>query len=827
MRPLRRFRVEPSIPPALAPLRRLATNLHWTWDTDLKALFPRLDPEAWEASGHDPVHTLEMISLERWAALAADPGVVDDVARAAARLDSALTSDRWFDGRAGSALGLVAYFSPEFGLSETLPQYSGGLGILAGDHLKAASDLGVPLVGVGLLYGEGYFRQRLNSDGWQEERFPRLDPAGLAIHPTDVTVTVTMGDEDVQVAVWRVDVGRVPLYLLDTAVAGNSPEAASITDRLYGGDTEHRLRQEIVLGIGGVRALRALGLHPDVFHSNEGHAGFNALERIRELTDAGLSFDDAVEAVRVGGVFTTHTPVPAGIDRFPEAMMRTYFDAFATSCGITIDELLSLGRREDEVDPEGPRFNMAVMGLRLAARSNGVARLHGEVSRSMFRGLWPDVPTEEVPIGSITNGVHAHTWISPEMDHLLSSTIGGIWDGADQDSWSRARDIPDADIWHARSVGRSRLVAHVRNRLGDDVLDPHVLTIGFARRFATYKRATLLLSQPDRLRALLLSQDRPVQFVFAGKAHPADQPGKEMIQHIEQFARQLDVRHRFVFVQDYDMAIARTMYHGCDVWLNNPRRPQEACGTSGMKAALNGVLNCSVLDGWWDEWFDGANGWAIPSAEDDPDDARRDTREATALFGILEQDIVPLFYDRDDAGVPHRWIHHVKHNWTSLGPLVTAARMVRDYVTELYEPAANSTRSLSTDHHAGARRLAAWKQRVRTSWPNVHVVSTESPVGQVVTAGVDEPIRAVVFLDGLSPDDVSVQVVHGRLDREGDFMAGPELIALTHTGDQDGCAVYEGTYGVDVAGPHGFGVRIVPRHPDLAHPMELGLIRWG
>lgn len=837
MRALRRFRVEPAIPPALAALRNLATNLHWTWDRDLKALFPRLDPVAWEASGHDPVRTLEAISVERWSQLAADASVVADVASAAARLEEALGSPRWFQTKDGdSPLETVAYFSPEFGLSETLPQYSGGLGVLAGDHLKAASDLGVPLVGIGLLYGEGYFRQRLNADGWQEERFPRLDPAGLAVSPTDVVVTVEVAGEPVKVAVWRVDVGRVPLYLLDTDLPENSPQGRAITDRLYGGDVEHRLRQEIILGIGGVRVLRALGINPNVFHSNEGHAGFNSLERIRELIGQGLRFPEAIEAVRAGGVFTTHTPVPAGIDRFPHELMYKYFGGFAQTCGISIDDLLALGRREDEPDgPEGPRFNMAVMGLRLAARSNGVAQLHGAVSRSMFQGLWPDVPVDEVPIGAITNGIHAHTWASAGVDRLFDETVHGVWDGADEQTWSRALEIDDTAVWQVRSAGRAELVELVRSRMGDDVLDPDVLTIGFARRFATYKRATLLLSQAERLKALLLDADRPVQFVFAGKAHPADQPGKEMIKGIEEFARQLDVRHRFVFLQDYDMAIARAMYHGCDVWLNNPRRPQEACGTSGMKAALNGVLNCSILDGWWDEWFDGENGWAIPSADDDPDDARRDTREATALFGILEREIVPLFYAHTDDdgrvdpdGIPHGWIGKIKKNWASLGPKVTAARMVRDYVTDLYEPAASSQLTLAADDHARARSLAQWKRHIIAAWPSVRVLSAESPVDNVVTAGIEEPVRAVVALDGLSPDDVCVAITHGRLDIEGNIIGDVELIELTPTGtDDSGGTVYEGSYRVEVAGPHGFALRVSPRHTDLAHPMEMGRIAWA
>ncbi len=840
MRTIRRFRVEPSIPPPLAALRRLATNLHWTWDRELKALFSRLAPDAWASSGHDPVRVLEAITVEGWAGLAADPDVVADVEAAAHRLDTALQSPRWFQthvspaneggGESSSPLHLVAYFSPEFGISETLPQYSGGLGVLAGDHLKAASDLGVPLVGVGLLYAEGYFRQRLNADGWQTERFPHLDPGGLAITPTGVQVTVELAGEPVGVKIWQVDVGRVKLYLLDTSVAGNSAEGRAVTDRLYGGDVEHRLRQEIVLGVGGVRALRKLGLEPDVFHSNEGHAGFNSLERIRELIAEGLTFPQAVEQVRASGVFTTHTPVPAGIDRFPPELMYKYFGGWAQACGMSIDDLMRLGRRADE--PDEVRFNMAVMGLRLAARANGVARLHGAVSRQMFQGVWPDVPVDEVPIGSITNGIHARTWVSAEVDRVFDEHVHGVWDGADAESWERAGGIDDLRVWQVRSVGRSELVSFVRSRMGDDVLDPEALTIGFARRFATYKRATLLLSQPDRLRRLLLDPDRPVQFVFAGKAHPADEPGKAMIQEIEQFARQLDVRHRFVFLPDYDMEVARHMYHGCDVWLNNPRRPQEACGTSGMKAALNGALNCSIRDGWWDEWSDGENGWDIPSADDDPDVGRRDTREAHALFALLEREVMPLFYDRVDDDVPLGWIAKIKHNWVTLGPLVTASRMMRDYVTELYLPAAESSRSLAKDGFTRAKALAAWKTKVNSLWQNLSVLSLDVPGDDpdsiaVVTAGVERPLRAVVMLDGLTPDDVSVELTHGQVNIEGEIVGTPEVLPLSHTGWQDGAAIYEGTYEVDVAGPHGAAVRVLPFHPDLVNRFELGRVTWA
>ncbi len=819
MRAVRQFNVVPAVPSSLQALTELASNLHWTWDRETKALFRRLDPVLWKESKEDPLHLLAAITAPRWAALAADAEVVAATNAAAARLHDAVGSPRWFQGRAGSPLGLVAYFSPEFGISETVPQYSGGLGVLAGDHLKAASDLGLPLVGVGLLYAEGYFRQRLNADGYQEERYPRLEAAHLAARPTGLQIEVDLAGDLARANVWELQVGRTHLYLLDTAVEGNSHEAAAVTDRLYGGDKEHRLRQEILLGVGGVRALRALGLDPQVFHTNEGHAGFLAFERIRELVGHGLSFAEAIEAVRAGGVFTTHTPVPAGIDRFPRDLMEKYFRGFADSCGVTFDELMDLGHRADE--PDG-MFNMAVMGLRLSARSNGVAQLHGEVSREMFAGLWPDVPVKEVPIGAITNGVHAHTWVGDHMASLLAKSVGPVWDGADEPSWRGVDQLDPAEIWAARSKGRAEMVSFVRARMGELVLDPKALTIGFARRFATYKRATLLLSQPDRLRKLLLSADRPVQFVFAGKAHPQDQPGKDMIRDIELFARQLDVGHHFVFVPDYDMAIARMMYRGCDVWLNNPRRPLEACGTSGMKSALNGGLNCSILDGWWDECFDGENGWAINSADDDPDIARRDQREATSLFGLLERDIVPLFYDRDTAGVPVGWTDKMKANWRSLGPFVTAARMVRDYATNLYEPAASSSRTAMADDCAVAKDLAQWKRWVRTSWPAVKVVDVEvdaSPAHE----GDTRRVRAHVDVDGLDHDAVAVQALHGPIDTEGEFVGTPAMVRLANVAP----GVWEADYSVGEAGPYGVTVRALPSHPHLVSQVELGTVAWA
>jgi starch phosphorylase len=723
MKALRSFPVRPHLPEALSPLADLAMNLRWSWDERTRDLFRWVDPDSWEATHHDPMAVLGGVSRDRLAELEADPAFRTFLGDVHEGLRRYVEGDRWFQGRR-SPLRAVAYFSPEFGIAEAVPQYSGGLGVLAGDHLKAASDLGVPLVGVGLLYRHGYFRQSLNSDGWQQERYPGLDPWAMAMRPVEgARVVVDLAGTPLVAAVWRADVGRVRLYMLDTDCEDNDEAGRAVTDRLYGGDSEHRLRQEILLGIGGVRALEAVGEAPHVFHSNEGHAGFLGLERIRRLVvDEGLAFTEAVEAVRAGTVFTTHTPVPAGIDRFPRELMERYFGSFAKECGIELDQLLALGREPGAA--EDSAFNMAVMGLRLASRANGVSQLHGAVSRSMFAGLWPGAPEDEVPIGAVTNGVHADTWVAPEMADVLTRHVLPEWGEAGPDRWARIVDAGDEEVFRAREAGRSNLVAftraHLRRTLAergvspsalgwcDEVLDHRALTIGFARRFATYKRATLLLSQPDRLRRLLLSPDRPVQLVFAGKAHPADEAGKDLIRQIVAFTADPEVRHRMVFLDDYDIALARMLLQGADVWLNNPRRPLEACGTSGMKAALNGALNLSVLDGWWDEWFDGENGWAISSAEGVEDLAKRDEIEAESLFSLLEGTVVPLFYERREGPVRRAWIRKVKASLASLGPKVSASRMVRDYVTDLYEPTAERVEGLAADGFARARALSGW-----------------------------------------------------------------------------------------------------------------------
>ena len=700
----------------------------------------------------------------------------------------------------------VAYFRPEYGITAALPQYSGGLGILAGDHLKAASDLGVPLIGVGLLYRHGYFTQSLSAEGWQAERYPASDPNGLPLtllrdgQGEQVKVRVTLaGEADLTAQVWIAQIGRVPLLLLDSYVEENDPELSEVTDRLYGGASDHRLRQELLLGIGGVRAVRAFCAitshpEPEVFHTNEGHAGFLGLERIREYVGQGLSFDEAIEMCRAGTVFTTHTPVPAGIDRFSRDLMERQFGGSAADPALPCDRVLALGAETfPGGDPEV--FNMAVMGMRLAQRVNGVSRLHGEVSRSMFTGLWPGFDTAEVPIGSVTNGVHGPSWIAP---HLLNMTQRrGRTTGPPPTSLPGSRSPRTrrrsgrsggscGPSWSPRPGGGcappgGSAERRTRSWPGSRTcFDENVLTIGFARRVPSYKRLTLMLHDPARLTALLLDPERPLQLVIAGKAHPADDGGKLLIQQMVKFADDPLVRHRIVFLPDYDMALARTMVQGCDVWLNNPLRPLEACGTSGMKSALNGGLNLSVLDGWWDEWYDGGNGWAIPSADEVSDPARRDELEATALYDLLGGSVAPLFYDAAADGLPHRWLEMVAHTLRTLGPKAQATRMVREYVTDLYLTAARSSQALAgggpAGEFGGARELAAWKERVTKAWPQVRIEhvetdDTDQSPGSALT------VRASVALGELTPADVAVQVVYGRAGEQDEILA-PQLRAL-------------------------------------------------
>jgi len=660
------------------------------------------------------------------------------------------------------------------------------------------------------------------------------------------------GEDELTARIWVAQAGRVPLLLLDSDTEENTAELRGVTDRLYGGNTEHRLRQEMLLGIGGVRALRTYSRitgapAPEVFHTNEGHAGFLGLERIRELTEdlgkESLSFEAALEVSRAGTVFTTHTPVPAGIDRFPRELVEQYFGGENACPGVPVERILALGA-EDYPEGDPTVFNMAVMGFRLAQRANGVSQLHGHVSRNMFGGLWPEFDSDERPIIAITNGVHAPTWVAREIFDLARNY--GVRPGPDPDADSPEMvfDVVDKisgqDIWATKRVLRERLVEDARKRLRkswlqrgatpaelswvDEALDPDVLTIGFARRVPSYKRLTLMLRDPERLKALLLHPERPIQLVIAGKAHPADEGGKKLIQEIVRFSDDPEVRHRIVFLPNYDIAMAQPLYPGCDVWLNNPLRPYEACGTSGMKAALNGGLNLSILDGWWDEWYDGNNGWAIPSADGIDDQDRRDDIEATALYDLIEKEVAPRFYDNDHEGVPYRWIEMVRHTLKSLGPKVLADRMVRDYVGKLYAPAATSSRSLNGDF-VGAQQLSEWKQRVRTAWDEVAIDHVESDgVSDVPARGDSFAVHTFVSLGSLTPDDVDVQVVHGRIQSD-DTLVDTTAVSLDLTESYEaGRHRYDGRVDLTATGPFGYTVRVLPRNPHLAHPAELGCI---
>jgi glycogen phosphorylase len=841
MHALRTFTVRHKLPAPLAALDELSTNLRWSWDRRTRELFCRIDPEAWDASQGDPRALFGLTSLPRLEVLAEDAEFLAELAEVHEQLQRYCSDPRWFQQQPETAIEAIAYFSPEFGLTEALPQYSGGLGALAGDHLKAASDLGLPLTGVGLLYRQGYFRQGLDAEGWQTERYPTLDPHAMALRRLEeARVHVDLAGVTLTAHVWRVDVGRVRLLLLDSDVDENDAEVRLVTDRLYGGGGEHRLRQEILLGIGGVRALEAVGEPRQIFHTNEGHAGFLGLERIRRLmTDEAMTLAEAVEAVRAGTIFTTHTPVPAGIDRFPRELMERYFTPLADECGIPFDDLMALGHLPGEA-PDAP-FNMAVMGMRLAGASNGVSKLHGEVSRAMYQPLWPDLAVEEVPITSVTNGVHAPSWVAPDMDDLLSRHVSPEWPDAEASAWAGLNQAGGEDLMRVRDEGRRRMVLDVRRRLRsaalakgatpsdaawcDDVLDPAVLTIGFARRFASYKRATLLLSQPERLDALLLSPERPVQLVFAGKAHPADDLGKEMIRQVVQFSRRPQVRHRMVFVDDYDIAVARTLYQGCDVWLNNPRRPLEACGTSGEKAALNGALNCSILDGWWAEMYDGDNGWAISSSEASDDLGRRDESEANSLYDVLERHVVPLFYDRT-GDVAHPWADRVRASLVSLGPQVVAGRMVHDYVEHLYEPMAQRERAMAASGRGRAKTVSAWKQRVRSAWLNVSIGLADDHSGPV-DLGAERCVEAFVDLDSLTTDDVAVELVHGPLGVDGEMASSSVLMEPVGPGDRPGRYRYTARFTCERAGDYAYTARVVPTHPELIHPAETGLVAWA
>jgi glycogen phosphorylase len=856
MRPSHTFRVVPCLPPRLERLRELAHNLWWTWNHEAIELFRRLDGDLWRSTGHNPVLMLGTIRQERLEQIVDDDGFMAHLDRVYGEFDRYLKSAAtWYaKTHAGADDARIAYFSLEFGLTESLGIYAGGLGILAGDHLKSASDLGLPLAAVGLLYQQGYFHQYLNPDGWQQELYPDNDFYNLPLtlerqlSGAPLTVEVEYPGRTVKAQVWRAQVGRVPLYLLDANIECNRPEDRDLTDQLYGGDDDMRIRQEIMLGIGGIRALTALGIRPNVCHMNEGHSAFLALERIRVLMEeCRLSFPEAREVATVGHVFTTHTPVSAGIDWFHPDLVDHYFRHYYPRLGLSRHEFLGLGRLNPN-DAQG-FFCMAVLALRLANRSNGVSRLHARVSQQMWQEIWPGVPVAEVPILGITNGIHPRSWISRDMADLYDRYLGPRWveRPAEQEIWQRVARIPDEELWRTHERRRERLVAFARRRLteqlqqrgthpsevqqAEQVLDPEALTIGFARRFATYKRGTLLFHDLERLARIVGDKDRPVQLIFAGKAHPRDNPGKELIRQIIHHARRPEFRNRIVFVEDYDVVVGRYLVQGVDVWLNTPRRPHEASGTSGMKATANGALNLSVLDGWWDEGYSPETGWAIGHGEEyEPDQAAHQDRvEADALYNLLEKEIVPLFYDRGVDGLPRGWIARMKAAMCNHAGVFNTNRMVREYTEACYLPSARRSLRMLGEDLQWAKALAAWKEHVRKEWGSLRIerIWTEQGDGQELQVGDQLQVQAEVYLGALKPTDVSVQLYHGQVDGEGIIVDGRTLPMLIAQSKGKGRFVFAGAIPCETSGRHGYALRIVPAHEDLGTAFEMGLLLWA
>ncbi len=835
--------VHPVLPQRLSRLRELAHNLWWSWTPAAVELFEEVGGPLWHETHHNPVHLLSIVSQEQFDKLAASKEFVKRYEAVLEAFDQYMSpSKTWFSKNHPELKGKTfAYFSAEFGLHECLPIYSGGLGVLSGDHCKSASDLGVPLVGVGLLYNQGYFTQLINSEGWQEAVYPRLDFSRLPITPArgahgeDVVIAVDLPDRVIHAKVWRVQVGRVPVYLLDTDIEWNSHDDRRLSSQLYGGDRDMRISQEIILGIGGVIALKALGHDPMVFHMNEGHSAFLGLARIRDLMRShNLSFAAALEAVSASTVFTTHTPVPAGHDSFSHDMMDRYFSRYMAMTGIPRNRLLALG---------GPgSFSMTVLALNTSRHANGVSKLHGEVSRELWRDMWEGFADQEMPIGHITNGVHVRSWLAPKMGELYSKHIGTQWEdhAMDTASWQPVRSIPADKMWSAHYALKEKMLAHVRDRLQmrlrrlgrsntsirdvEQLLDPHALTIGFARRFATYKRATLLFSDPDRLARLLTDPKRPVQLIFAGKAHPADEPGKEFIRRIYELSQDPDFAKHVIIVEGYDINLARHLVSGVDVWLNNPRRPLEACGTSGQKAAINGVINFSVLDGWWDEGYNGENGWTIGEARRYADTDDQDRADAASMYDTLEQEIIPLYYTRDAKGTPLGWIDKMKESIASCGPQFNSDRMVADYTRQLYVPAQTQGERLRADKFSDARALAEWKDRIRTLWHQLHL---EAQVPKVSEVAVGEKIEfdATVHLGNLNQKDVALELFVAPV--QNGQLGAAQVIAMASQKGGNGAVRYKAEFVPSSNGNYAFGIRAVPEHPKLGNRKEMGLVRWA
>ena len=840
--------VNPKIPRRLARLEELATNLWYSWDRPTRTLFARLHPGLWDAVGHNPKLFLRRIDEQRLVDAVDDQVFLATYNRVLSAYDTYHSEPMRPSGQ--ESLGehdLVAYFCFEFGLHESFPIYSGGLGILAGDHCKAASDMRLPFIAVGLLYRQGYFTQTINSEGQQVATYHDADFDDLPISPVleddgnELIVRVPLAGRQVAVKVWQAIIGHVRLILLDTDLEENTPEDRDIAHQLYGGDRHTRIRQEIILGIGGPRALSAMGLKPTVWHINEGHAAFLILERIRMLRQAGLDFASALEAVAVNTVFTTHTPVPAGHDHFAPDMIEAYFRDFLPELGISRDELMALGRKDGS-----PDFNMTALAIRGSRRHNGVSRIHGGVSSRICADLWPQIQAEENPMTYVTNGVHVPTFLALEWIELFDQFLGYEWRHrmSDPGFWSRIDRIPDHLFWSVHQSLKSQMLQLIRHRITHqhlrnhgsqahldrmfryaDPANPNVLTIGFARRFATYKRATLLFENLDWLREIVADGERPVLFIFAGKAHPADQPGQELIRQIYHIMHMPEFVGKVLLAEGYDLNMARRLVAGVDVWLNNPVYPLEASGTSGMKAGINGVLNLSVLDGWWGEGYDGTNGWAIKPAPENMDEYRRNKEDSQTLYELLQDQVIPLYYKRDKFGYSPEWVKMAKTSIATLLPRFNASRMVSEYVSRFYLPAAKAGRYLAQENYARARSLAQWKQRVRAAWPGVTLRRLDTPPRRI-RFGEEVRVEVGVRLNGLQPEDVVVELLLTRGNKHHAEDAHRYRFRFDRLDGETGEHRFVLDLAPSLCGRLDYRIRAYPSHALLTHPLEMGLMVW-
>ncbi|MHB2149711.1 alpha-glucan family phosphorylase [Calditrichota bacterium LG25] len=840
-----------SLPDKLQPLEGLSQNLWFSWNYEALQLFQSIDAELWESSGHNPVALLQDVSAERLQQLSNDQTFIEKVNRVYQKFENYLQSQPTVFQKQFPDLKdkIVAYFSAEFGVHESLPNYSGGLGILAGDHLKSASDLGLPLVGVGLFYKYAYFNQQLDEHGNQTESYDALDPQRLALKLVSdstgqpIKISVFLKDHEVKAQIWQADVGRVKLYLLDSNVPENAPADQEITSTLYGGDREMRIRQEILLGIGGIRALRAMGYEPTVIHMNEGHSAFSGLERLRELMEKGLTFEEAYQMVRNSALFTTHTPIPAGNEAFEFDLMRAYFKPFWENLGLGEQQFFDLGRNVNEHKHEN--FSLTVLALNLSSMANGVSAIHGNVSRAMWKHIFPGIPESEIPIGHITNGIHTETWLHPLMIQMFEKYLGKDWrkNIRNAEYWKKIDDVPDSVFWQTMQEMRKEMADYLRaeyqkrlERLAnaehhfpapDAILDPNILTIGFARRFAPYKRATLIFKDPERLKKILNDPQRPVQIIFAGKAHPHNDAGKELIRTINRFAQEEGYRGKIVFVEGYSMAISRAMVSGSDVWLNNPRRPLEASGTSGQKVPINGGINLSIMDGWWPEAFNGKNGWAIGDDIEFADPERQDQHDSQSLYELLEKEVVPNFYDRDENGVPLRWVKMAKESLKTIIHQFSTHRMVWEYIEKYYVPGMKQATKLSRNQFSLLKEHVRWLKNISAKWPTIHFsVLSNGAENRIFSAGEERDIHVVVHLDGLKPEEVTVELV---LERQDALQRSQNMETVALPLEKNlGQGQYQ--YGKKVRaktdGAYRFSCRVLPRNENLLHKHDTRLIKW-